>query len=153
VGLIDAVWIGGLPGLADAVGACALLALPYILLFLFGKGGAGDAKLMGAIGTWVGLADGVAVLVCVSVTGGILAVAKIVAQRPSGVVWINAIVRLYVLMRTLVSYLIYHKEDRKEQDVAGQIAAAQWLTGLSIPYGVAIFVGVCIAGGYALLCK
>jgi prepilin signal peptidase PulO-like enzyme (type II secretory pathway) len=52
-GLVWATWIGGLSGLGNAAAACFLLALPYVFLFLFAKGGAGDAKLMGAIGAWL----------------------------------------------------------------------------------------------------
>ena len=37
-------------------------ACPYVALFLFAGGGGGDAKLMGAIGAWVGFASGVIVL-------------------------------------------------------------------------------------------
>ena len=48
-GLVWALVHGGLSGLGEAFGACFILALPYILLFVFANGGAGDAKLMGAI--------------------------------------------------------------------------------------------------------
>ena len=46
LGLIWSVWQGGFAGLAEALAAMALLALPFISLFLFAGGGAGDAKLM-----------------------------------------------------------------------------------------------------------
>jgi Flp pilus assembly protein protease CpaA len=81
VGLLWATWIGGLSGLAEAVAAVILLAAPYVLLFVFAGGGAGDAKLMGAIGAWLGLTQGVVVLLCVAVTGMILAVVKAIAQK------------------------------------------------------------------------
>ena len=163
-GLVFALLAGGLLGLAGAVGACALLALPYVLLFLFGKGGAGDAKLMGAIGAWVGLADGVAVLFCVAIVGGFLGIAKIVSQGRMGFVLINALVWLYMLMRFIIRCITRRKADAVVQSrtlasddaaesYASQYGYAQRLTGLNIPYGVAIFVGVCIAGGYVLLCK
>ena len=35
VGLIWSAWFGGVSGLAESAGASALLALPYIILFLF----------------------------------------------------------------------------------------------------------------------
>jgi len=163
-GLVYAVLAGGLRGLGDAVGACALLALPYVLLFMFGKGGAGDAKLMGAIGAWVGLADGVIVLFCVAIAGMVFAVGKMAARGRIGFVLINAICWLYALVRYMIRYVIRRKADAVVQSrtlasddaaegYASQYAYAQRLTGLNIPYGVAIFVGVCIAGGYVLLCK
>ena len=74
VGLIWAACFGGLAGLLEALGACALLALPYVLLFIFVGGGAGDAKLMGAIGAWLGLRYGLVAL-C---EGGGMGVAAVV---------------------------------------------------------------------------
>ena len=68
-GLIRAIWLGRLLGLADAAAACFLLAMPFVLLFVFAGGGAGDAKLMGAIGAWLGLAQGMRVLLCVAAAG------------------------------------------------------------------------------------
>ena len=55
-GLLWATYEGGAAGLADAAGACVLLALPFVLLFVLANGGAGDAKLMGALGAWLGVA-------------------------------------------------------------------------------------------------
>jgi Flp pilus assembly protein protease CpaA len=150
--LVFAVLAGGLLGLADGIGACALLALPYVLLFIFGKGGAGDAKLMGAIGAWVGLSDGVVVLFCVAIVGGVLGIAKIVSQGRIGFVLINVLCWLYALVNYMIRYVIRRKRDAAES-YASQYAYAQRLSGLNIPYGVAIFVGVCVAGGYVLLCK
>jgi Flp pilus assembly protein protease CpaA len=144
--------VGGLRGLGGAVGGCALLALPYVLLFLFGKGGAGDAKLMGAIGAWVGLTDGVIVLVCVAIAGAVLAIANMVARGRLTFVLINAICWLCALVGYMIRYVMRRKPNESES-YASQYAYAHRLTGLSIPYGVAIFVGVCVAGGYVLLCK
>jgi Flp pilus assembly protein protease CpaA len=43
-GLVWAIWVGGLPGLGEALVACIILAAPYVWLFLVAGGGAGDAK-------------------------------------------------------------------------------------------------------------
>jgi len=75
VGLLWSAWFGGLSSLAEAAGVSALMALPYIVLFLFFGGGAGDAKLMGAIGAWLGLKQGLMVLACVAIAGGVLKIA------------------------------------------------------------------------------
>ena len=58
-GLIWSGWHGGLAGLGDAAAACAVLAVPFVFMFLFCNGGAGDAKLMAGIGAWLGLAQSV----------------------------------------------------------------------------------------------
>ncbi|MFC1792085.1 prepilin peptidase [Planctomycetota bacterium] len=139
VGLIWATWVGGISGLAESAGTCALLALPYVFLFLFFGGGAGDAKLMGAIGAWLGFRQGLTVLACVAIAGGGLAIAKAIAQKKLK----------YVLTSVLVSfvnfilYLFTHRtmklaDDQNEIKQSGD---------LDIPYGVAIFAGVCAGGG------
>ena len=73
-GLIAATWVGGWSGLLDSFAACLLLAAPYVLLFLFAGGGAGDAKLMGGLGAWLGLANGLVTLASVALAGVALAV-------------------------------------------------------------------------------
>ena len=74
-GLATSGALAGLPGLVDAVLGCCLLAAPYVLLWAFAGGGAGDAKMMGAVGTWVGVALGALCLVAVSLVGVLLALA------------------------------------------------------------------------------
>ena len=58
MGLLYALMYKGLGGAAESMIACVAVALPYVLLFAFAGGGAGDAKMMGAIGAW--LASGIA---------------------------------------------------------------------------------------------
>jgi prepilin peptidase CpaA len=65
-GLCFAACLGGFAGLEESIGGCVLTAAPYLILFLWAGGGAGDAKMMGAIGAWVGLAGGAIVLLCVA---------------------------------------------------------------------------------------
>jgi len=137
-GLVWAAWRGGLSGLADAAAVCFVLALPYVLLFLFAKGGAGDAKLMGAIGAWMGLEQGIAVVGCVCVAGGVLAIATAIAKRRLKVVLANIVLSIYnfiVAVLTARSIGTAANEARPEQTEK-----------LTIPYGVAIFAGVCAAG-------
>jgi len=80
-GLVWATWVGKAWGLADSVVACLMLALPYVILFLFAGGGAGDAKLMGAIGAWTGVINGLVVLFAVAVAGIVLAVIHALVRR------------------------------------------------------------------------
>lgn len=66
-------WNGGW-GVLESLLAAALLMTPYLLLFLFAGGGAGDAKLMAGIGAWLGLVNGMAALLAVALTGVLLAI-------------------------------------------------------------------------------
>ena len=143
VGLIKAAWFGGVSGLAEAVAACFLLALPYVLLFLFAKGGASDAKLMGAIGAWLGLAQGITVLLCVATAGCVLAIAKALAKKRLRSVLTSIFLSFYSFMLFLLGYrTMQHTTDRDDVDQRYD---------LTIPYGVAIFAGVCVAGGIVLI--
>ena len=75
-GLIYSSWVGGLSGAAGSIGGCLLAALPFLLLFIYAGGGAGDAKLMGAIGAWLGVSQSVIVLVAVVAVGALLGLAQ-----------------------------------------------------------------------------
>lgn len=143
VGLIWATLFSGLSGLAEAAGACVLLALPYIILFLFFGGGAGDAKLMGAIGAWLGLRQGLIVLACVAVAGGVLAVAKAIATKRLKFVLTSVLISFYGFILNLLTHRkVQLAEEQAEIKQSGE---------LDIPYGVAIFAGVCAGGGVAWL--
>lgn len=72
-GLLVAVLVAGWAGLADATAAGFILALPYLLLFLMAGGGAGDVKLMAALGMWLGLVSGVLALLCITMAGAVMA--------------------------------------------------------------------------------
>ena len=142
VGLIRAAWLGGLAGFAEALGTCFLLAMPFVLLYLFAGGGAGDAKLMGSLGTWLGIAQGIKVLLCVTTIGIVLAIAKAVMRKSLKLVLTNVFVFSYTFMLSLLG--------RKTKKLANHTDADQ-PDGLTIPYGVAIFAGVCVAAGIDLL--
>ncbi len=143
VGLIWSAWFGGLSSLADAAGACALLALPYVILFLFFGGGAGDAKMMGAIGAWLGLRQGLIVLACVAIAGGVLAIAKAIARKRLKFVLTSVFISFFgFILNLLTRRKIQLADEQSEKGKSGE---------LDIPYGVAIFAGVCAGGGVVWL--
>lgn len=80
-GMAWAVWLGGLYGFLESVAACFVVALPFVILFVIAGGGAGDAKLMGAVGAWLGLINGIITLVLVLVAGAILGLAYAASKQ------------------------------------------------------------------------
>ncbi len=134
-GIAWALWVGEAAGLADAAVGCLALAAPYVLLFLYG-GGAGDAKLMGAIGAWLGIINGLIVLAVVSVVTICLAFAHALGKKQTrsllatvlGLIWR---VVFAVTARQKLSSAMEGLPDRREMQ--------------KMPYGVVILVGVLLA--------
>lgn len=145
VGLLYAGWYGGLDGLGRAAGACVLLAMPFVLMFLFAGGGAGDAKFMGAIGAWLGFSHGAIVLLSVCLAGIILAIGKAVALKRLKFVLVSTYFSVYMLMFSLAGH-------RAKEGLVSD-SCDDKVRGITIPYGVAIFAGVCGAGVFVLLCQ
>jgi len=80
-GLLTSFALRGPIGLADGLAACVILALPYVYLFVFANGGAGDAKLMAALGAWLGVFNGLVVLASVALAGVVLAIGWTLIHR------------------------------------------------------------------------
>jgi Flp pilus assembly protein protease CpaA len=139
VGLIWAGWSGGFAGLGQAAGACVLLGAPYVLLFVFAGGGAGDAKLMGAIGAWLGLKQSIVVLLCVASVGIVLAVLKAVSQRRLKFVLTNVLISVYTFVVCVAGGRRPKPAGEGTDNDAAQSGA------LELPYGVAICLGVLAA--------
>ncbi len=137
-GLLAALGHDGLPGLGWAVAGYGLLALPYILLFIFGNGGAGDAKMMGAIGAWMGLQAGIVILVAVCVTGGVLSLLRMLCDGQRRRHFAALFTLLYVS-------LVAVSGGRRGLALLRSEPATQPSRGLSMPYGPAIFIGLCLA--------
>lgn len=144
LGLIKSICLAGPLGLLESAGACVLLALPFVLLFIFAGGGAGDAKLMGAIGAWVGFEQGVSVLLCVSMAGIVLALARALTKGRLKSVLTN----VYVSVCTFLMFSVLSRGTSKYlMSQEGSVGARD----MTIPYGLAIFAGVCVAGGMVLI--
>lgn len=65
---------GGLPGLGNSALGFAVAFIPMLLLHIFGAMGAGDVKLMGAVGSILGVGLMPVTLILVVMVGGALAV-------------------------------------------------------------------------------
>lgn len=135
-GIVWAWRSSGMSGVGDGLTGAIVIALPYIVLFLMAHGGAADAKLMGALGAWLGLANGCIVLVAVCVSGAILGIGyAVIRKRATGVLG-NIVLIWFALMSMMTG-------KRKWSEAAELLPDARNM--LSIPYGLSIFVGVCVA--------
>jgi prepilin peptidase CpaA len=135
-GLVFAFAVGGAGGLLDGLAACVVLALPFVLLFVFAGGGAGDAKLMGAVGAWLGLAQGLVALASVSLCG--VALAALFAQRRRN---LGAVaVRIAALGRGALAPLFGAGSLRAVPDLLPSPSEGQ-----KMPYGLAILAGLAVA--------
>ena len=135
-GLLQAAVLGGLPALADSATACVLLALPYVFLFIMAGGGAGDAKIMGAIGTWLGVVHGAWTLVSVCLAGVVMALVW-AAYRSQLVL---ALSRVGDLVRSVAVPISQRELPRN---------ATAWIPvpedSEKMPYGTAIAIGTLIS--------
>ncbi len=140
LGLAWAFSQGGWAGLADGFAASLILALPYVLLFAFAGGGAGDAKLMAAVGAWLGIMNGLLALFAIALCGSLMAISialhhkrfrSVMAYMKQSV----CAVMYTVSSRGRVNDLTFAPRERQEM--------------MTMPYGVAIFSGACLAAGMA----
>jgi prepilin peptidase CpaA len=137
IGLIEAtVMRGGLHGLLDALAGCFVVGATFVLLFLFAGGGGGDAKLMAAFGAWLGVAQGVVVLVSVLVCGAVLGLAFAALRR-----------QLVPVLRNvrMIGQGVWCAVAARKAPGDVQVLMPDSATMLKMPYGIAICAGVCVA--------
>jgi len=129
VALVGQLTLNGMSGLGLALGGVALglaLMLPFYAL---GAMGAGDAKLVGMIGAFVGPWGVLSVTVLTFLAGGVLAIAVALRNRALGRTLDNV---KTMLVGSLVSAAALGKAE-----VAAPVVSAG-----KLPYGVAIAVGI-----------
>lgn len=120
---------GGFTGLGNSVLGFGLAFLPMLLLHIFGAMGAGDVKLMGAVGSILGVALMPTTLILVVMAGGVLA---IYTMLRAGTVFstLHGVLRIFVgLLPGWEMPRFAMAPDRRH----------------TIPYGVAIMVGSLIS--------
>jgi Flp pilus assembly protein protease CpaA len=126
----------------DATAACLVLALPYVLLFALAGGGAGDAKLMGAIGAWLGMVYGTATLVAVCLSGVVMGLIYAASAHRLGAVGAT----MSTLVRAAIYPLFRIGSLRDVRHLMPEEKESQ-----TMPYGLAILAGVVIAATGAWL--
>jgi prepilin peptidase CpaA len=135
-GLVWSTAVCGLSGAAESMMASLLLAMPFVLLFLFAGGGAADAKLMGALGAWLGLGNGTPVLLAVVCCGALLGIAHALLRRQA-----SGVVTNLILIVAGAAFVVVGQRDWRSM----RRAMPQPTAMMTIPYGLAIFAGVCAA--------
>ena len=135
-------WHGGLPGALDGVLGCFVTALPFVILFLYAGGGAGDAKMMGAVGAWLGLAQGLVALVAVVCAGAVIGLGYAVVKKK----FYSVLERVAIIAMTGIGRL---KTGDLRVDVEREESSEGNL--IEMPYALSILGGVCIAAIGAML--
>jgi len=139
LGMAVALYARGGSGLLDAFEGTLLLAAPFIVLFLIASndGGAGDAKLMGALGAWLGFHNSVVALVTVTACGAIIGIGYAMIKGRLGSVLAN--------LKTICwGHML--KAGGNGQ-VPAELLSPPKDKMLQAPYGVSIFAGMCCAAG------
>lgn len=127
-GLAWAWSFAGLAGLADALCGGLLAAMPFLVLFVSAGGGAGDVKMMAAVGVWLGVLNALAALAAVCAAGIVLAVIVSLGRRR-----LSSLARAVGLLACGVWAMPGAQGNRRP------------LRHDTMPYGPAIFAGVLAA--------
>lgn len=143
-GVAWSVWAAGFPGLGESLAGVGLMGLPFIVLYAFAGGGAGDAKMMMGIGAWLGPVGALVALLCVTVTGALVAVAYALRKRHGKRMARN-------LGSAALGAMGVVKRQMSVEDASVLMPTPDQM--LAMPYGAAIGLGMMIAGGGVWLWK
>ena len=138
-GIIQAVWFDDLK---SSLLAAVILGLPYVLLFLFAGGGAGDAKLMAAVGAWLGISSGFVALVCISACALVMALLKAAFEKQ----FFTVLKRIQAIIVTC--WLVIASRGLIKPSAAA-VPDESSDTQFTMPYGPAIFAGLVVAAIYS----
>lgn len=125
-------WAGLVDGLCGAV----LLSFPFLVLWLLRAGGAGDAKMMMALGAWLGLVNGAIALACIALAGGLVSLGYALARRQVQSTLAN-------VAGLMGGAAVLARGGGRLKDRHESLPAFRGPRG--IPYGVAIFAGTTAA--------
>lgn len=119
--------LNGWRGLGSAAAAGAVAGAIFLVFFIAGGMGAGDVKLMTAVGCMAGLHSIAEILIMTSLVGGVFAVAVAIVRG-----------RLRSTLTNVMVLAVHHRtaglEPHPELNVANS-------STLRLPYGIAIAVG------------
>lgn len=116
-------------GLAAALMGFGLALALYVPLYLLRAMGAGDAKLMSAVGSVVGPVNWIIIFLCTAIAGGILAVVVLLHKKGLRRTFLNIIVLIGELIHFRVPALRHEALDVRSK------------RSIRMPHGVSIAVG------------
>ena len=144
-------------GVGDSLLGALVASLPFLILWLGVGAGAGDAKLMMAIGAWLGMTAGLLVLLCTAVAGGAMVTAWGLKEGRLLAAFANmpraAIDLVYVFRgpgriqdrRELVAVAAVVSAAQAEPALGSAVPGAPNQRKHKLPYAPAIFAGTCVA--------
>ena len=137
IGLVSRLLLGGGRSCLDGLSAGLIGGGIFFIFFLVRGMGAGDVKLMTAVGVWSGLSHLPAVLIATALAGGILALGFMVLHKRA----LTTLRNVGALFRFhLLSGLAPHPEINLQNPRA-----------LRVPYALAIAVGTIYVHGISLM--
>ena len=128
LGLAGQVALGGWMGLLAALGGVAVGIVLMLPFYVIGGMGAGDVKLMGMVGAFLGPAGALSATFLTFLAGGVLAVGVALRRRTLG--------RALGNTRTMLVGSLLSAATLGKAELAPPVASAG-----KLPYGVAIAVG------------
>jgi prepilin peptidase CpaA len=132
VGLAGNLWLRGGTGLLLSLGGLLFASLIYFPLYLLKGIGAGDVKLMAALGAILGVKPWVWILLFAAIFGAIAGLVLAAAKgRVREILWNTGL-----LVRELASFRVPHKRHEQLQ--------LHHEKALRMPHGVAIAVGTAL---------
>jgi prepilin peptidase CpaA len=128
-GMAYAAWVGGWAGLAWSLGGLALGLALLMPLHMIGGMGAGDVKLLAAVGAWMGPSIVLGSFVVSALVGGVMAVAMVVHA--------GELAKHWAMFHTIGHEILAVRNPEK----LSETAAARKPTMMLLPYGIPIAVG------------
>jgi prepilin peptidase CpaA len=132
MGLVANIWLRGLPGLALGFGGLLLAAVIYFPLYLLKGMGAGDVKLMAALGAIVGPRQWLLLFVFAALFGALAGVLLASAKGKLKTTLLNT----GLLFQELAAFRVPHRNHDQLQ--------LHHPDAIRMPHGVAIAVGTVV---------
>lgn len=119
----------GWAGLLTSTTAALICGAVFLVFYLAGGMGAGDVKLMAAIGGIAGVTHSMSLLVLTALAGGVMAVVLALVRG-----------RLKQTLFNMMAIVTHHRSEGLTPHPEFNVSNA---AGLRLPYGVAIAAGCC----------